>query len=96
MTTGKNDIKMRFKATLEANRISRLGMDNAYTKLNEFKKQLEKEKNSGRKEWLKIVIQVLEEKMEQKEEVLANTQYGCPVDGGVGFGWGGGSGTDAG
>lgn len=94
---GETDAKTKLRAKLEAKRIARSGLDNAYERLDEWnklRKRLRKEKKdvSG----LDIKIDTLEDLLDRIEENAATMQYGCPVNGGVGFGSGGGSGNDAG
>ena len=43
-----------------------------------------------------IIYSVLREEMEKKVEVYNNMQFGGVIDGGCGYGGGGGSGNDAG
>lgn len=91
------DLKQKLRATLEAKRIARTGLDSAYERLEEFNTQRErliKEKKNVTH--LDILIGVLREELDKIEEASANMQHGCNIDGGVGFGSGGGSGTDAG
>lgn len=90
-----NKTKIKFRATLEANKISRMKLEHAYDKLEEFQKQFKSAKGD-RRIWLSSVMEVLEQKLEQKEEALSNMAMDGPVDGAVGFGCGGGDGRDAG
>lgn len=88
--------RIKLKAKLEAKRIARMGLDKAYDNLDEFKKlrkRLTKENKdvSG----LDIKIDTLEEELLRLEEVADNMECGGDLQGGTGFGSGGGSGTDA-
>ena len=91
------DTRLKLRATLEAKRIARSGLDNAYDKLDEWKK-LRKRLRKQKKDLsnLNIKIDVMVEEIAKIEFNSANMQYGDVVDGGNGFGCGGGSGTDAG
>ena len=90
------NLRLKLKATIEAKRISRMGQDTAHEKLEEFKKVLKKMENGPSKEKMEIMISVLHAELEKNEETYANAEYGGTIEGGCGFGSGGGSGTDAG
>ena len=42
------------------------------------------------------MIEVLGEEIDKIIEASENAQHGCPIEGGIGFGSGGGAGTDSG
>lgn len=91
------DAKTKLRAKLEAMRIARTGIDNACDKLDEWKKirrRLKKEGKDVRN--LGIKIDVLEAEIDRIEYNAANQELSGCVDGGVGYGSGGGSGNDAG
>ena len=91
------DLKVKLRATIEAKRIARTGIEEAEKKLNKLI-QLRKELKSKKKDTSRIdvTIEVLGDELDKIEEAKANSQHGCPIDGGVGFGSGGGAGTDSG
>ena len=90
-------LRDKLRATIEAKRISRIGIEEAENKLNELIKQRKKlHAKKANVSKLDIMIEVLEEEINKITEASSNTQHGCPIDGGVGFGSGGGAGTDSG
>jgi hypothetical protein len=93
----ETDNKSKLKAKLEAMRIARGGLENAYKKLSEWnklRKRLRKQKKNV--DQLDIKIEVLRDYLDRIEENAANMQHSGPVDGAVGLGSGGGSGCDQG
>ena len=93
----ESDTRTRLRAKLEAKRIARAGLNNAYEKLDEWKTLRQKfRKQDKDTTGLDSKIETLEEELDRIAEVTANMQYGAPVDGAVGFGCGGGSGCDQG
>ena len=73
-----------------------MGIDKAYENLDELKKvrkrlKIENKDVSG----LDIKIDTLEEELLRLEEAGDNMQCGGDIQGGIGFGSGGGCGTDA-
>jgi hypothetical protein len=91
------DLKVKLRATIEAKRIARTGIEEAEKKLDELVK-LRKKLKADKKDTtrLDVMIEVLGDELDKIEEANANSQHGCPIDGGVGFGSGGGAGTDSG
>ena len=91
------DLKLKLGAIIEAKIIASSGLEEAEKKLvlliKERKKMLQNKKNVTK---ITLIIQFLEEELEKITEAASNAQHGCHIDGGVGFGSGGGSGTDAG
>jgi len=91
------DLKDKLRATLEAKRIARSGIEEAEKKYNELVKQrkkLKSKKEDVRK--IDVIIEVLGEELDKLVESSNNAQHGFPIEGGNGFGSGGGAGTDAG
>lgn len=86
--------RMKLKAKIEANRISRLKKDVQDDMLDDYKKNFKKS-IGGRKEWLRILIEVIEEKQTQADKAYANMEFNGGVEGNS-WGSGAGSGTDAG
>lgn len=82
--------RTRLKATLHAKRISRLNLDIAYEKLEEYEHQhrvLVKHKKTDK--YLETLIDVLKQELDRLEDNAANMCHGGSIEGGVGFGSGG-------
>ena len=92
----KEDVRMKLKATMEGKRLARLSEEVAFEKLKELEKKLKTMPNGENKDRQQIIYSVLREEMERKVEVDNNMQFGGVIDGGCGYGGGGGSGNDAG
>ena len=91
------DLKEKLRATLEAKRIARSGLEEAEKKYDDLVKQRKKLKaNKEDVSKIDVKIEILGEEIDKIIEASNNAQYGCPIEGGVGFGSGGGAGTDAG
>lgn len=88
-------LKAKLRASLEAKKIARMNEDVANEKLEELKKK-GKKLHGKAKETNKILVNVLEEELNKKIEAYNNMSYGSNIEGGVGYGSGGGSGNDAG
>lgn len=89
----KDKIRIRLKAKIEANRISRLKREDQDQILKEYKEK--KKKATGiEKERLKVFIEVIKDKQRQNDEAYDNMSY-AEYGGGFENG-GGGSGCDAG
>jgi len=97
MTNSSNDLKVRLRATIEAKRIARIGLEEADKKFKELVK-LRKKLKSEKKDLtgINIMLEVLGEEIDKITEASENAQHGCPIEGGLGFGSGGGAGTDSG
>ena len=93
--TDKQYLKLKLKATIEAKKISRLNEDVANEKLKELKKNGKKLTGKA-KESNDILVSVLHEELERKIDAYNNMSYGGNIEGGLGYGSCGGSGTDAG
>lgn len=93
--TDKEYLRLKLKATIEAKKIARLNEDVANEQLENLKKKGKKLTGKA-KENNDILISVLEEELERKIEAYNNMSYGGNIEGGLGYGCGGGSGTDAG
>jgi hypothetical protein len=85
--------RVRLRAVIEANRLSRLSRTVQDEKLTTFK-QDQKKAHGVHKEWLDILITIIEEKQAKQEEAEANN-LGADYNEGYANG-GGGSGTDSG
>ena len=94
-TNTKTYLKAKLKASLEAKKIARLNEEVAAVKLKELKKKGKKLSGIA-KESNKILVSTLKEEINKKIEAHDNMSYGDTVEGGVGYGGCGGSGTDAG
>lgn len=92
----KENVRMKLKATMEGKRLSRLSEDVAFEKLKEMERKLKNMPNGEKRDRQQIIYSVLREEMEKKVEVYNNMQFGGVIDGGCGYGGGGGSGNDAG
>lgn len=79
----KAKLVLKYKATMEASRLSRGNMYHAYEKIDELRVQM-KTARGDRHQYLRMVIDILESKTEKKEESIANIQYGNSIEGG---GW---------
>lgn len=64
--------RIRLKATIEANRISRLGFHVADEQLNKLKKEYGSVVNPARKLWIEVLINILTEKIDQQCEARDN------------------------
>jgi t-SNARE complex subunit (syntaxin) len=97
MTKVHVDLKVKLRATIEAKRIARTGLEEAEKKFDELVK-LRKKLKAKKQDFsrLDVMIEVLGDEIDKISEAAANAQHGCPIDGGVGFGSGGGAGTDSG
>ena len=91
----REQLRIKLKATLEAKKISRLSEDVAYERLDELKRK-GKRMTGKAKESNDIMVSVLKEELDKKLEAYNNMSYGGNIAGGIGYGSGGGSGTDAG
>lgn len=92
-----NDLKVKLRATIEAKRIARIGLEEAEKKFKELIK-LRKELKSSKKDLtgINVMIEVLGDEIDKIIEASEKAQHGCPIEGGLGFGSGGGAGTDSG
>jgi len=97
MTKSSNDLKVKLRATIEAKRIARIGLEEAEKKFKELIK-LRKELKSSKKDLtgINIMLEVLGDEIDKIIEASEKAQHGCPIEGGLGFGSGGGAGTDSG
>lgn len=91
--TDKEKLRQKLRATIEANRISRLKIDVQDEILQSYKDRRRKAKGAER-ERLDILVDVIEEKQRQADEAAANMTYADY--GGVSCDAGGGCGTSAG
>lgn len=90
MPENNQDIRLKLRATLQAKKISRLNIETAYEKLEEYEQQLRylvKHKKSDK--YLEILIEILKQELERLEDNAANMCYGGLIEGGNGFGSGG-------
>ena len=97
MTKSSDHLKVKLRATLEAKRIARIGLEEAEKKIKDLIK-LRKKLKSEKKDLtvINVMIEVLGEEIDKIIEASENAQHGCPIEGGIGFGSGGGAGTDSG
>ena len=86
----------KLKATLEGKKLSRMNEESAFKKLKELEGKLKNMQEGPKKERLQVVFSVLNEEMTKKVETFNNMQFGGNIEGGCGYGGGGGSGNDAG
>jgi hypothetical protein len=91
----REQLRIKLKATLEAKKIARLSEDVAYECLDELKRKGKKMSGTA-KESNDIMVSVLKEELDKKLEAYNNMSYGGNIEGGIGYGSGGGSGTEAG
>tara|TARA_B100001996_G_scaffold75660_1_gene55864 strand:- start:109 stop:438 length:330 start_codon:yes stop_codon:yes gene_type:complete len=89
------NLRLKLKATIEAKKLARLDQDVAYDKLKEMKQKV-KTLTGDAKAKTEIMISVLFSELEKNADTYANACYGDAIEGGCGFGSGGGAGTDAG
>jgi len=97
MTKLSDDLKVKLRATIEAKRIARTGLEEAEKKFKEFiklRKKLKLEKKDITR--IDVMLEVLGDEIDKITEASENAQHGCPIEGGLGFGSGGGAGTDSG
>ena len=97
MTNSSDDLKVKLRATIEAKRIARTGLEEAEKKFKDLinlRKKLKSEKKDLTR--INIMLEVLGEEIDKITEASENAQHGCPIEGGLGFGSGGGAGTDSG
>lgn len=97
MKTSSDDLKVKLRATIEAKRISRIGLEEADKKFKELIK-LRKKLKSEKKDLtgIDVMLEVLGDEIDKITEASEKAQHGCPIEGGLGFGSGGGAGTDSG
>jgi len=93
LVADREQARLRLRATIEANRLARLNRDSQDEILEDFKREQKKAKGS-RKNWLDILITIIEERRAKQEEDEANN-LGADYNEGYANG-GGGSGTDSG
>lgn len=86
----KEALRLRLRAKIEANRISRLKRDDQDNILNTYKEKKRRAKGLE-KEKLKIMIEVIQEKQRQADEAWENMSY---AEYGGGFECGGGGAND--
>lgn len=95
MPTDRNDNRIRLRATIEAQRLSRLGLRNAEEALKDAQSSLKTEKRVDRRKYLECLASVLEERLDAKIESIMNEEYGGEIGGGSGgFSSGGCAGSD--
>ena len=97
MTNSSDDLKVKLRATIEAKRIARTGLEEAEKKFKDLI-NLRKKLKSEKKDLtiINVILEVLGEEIDKITEASENAQHGCPIEGGLGFGSGGGAGTDSG
>ena len=97
MPNSSNELKVKLRATIEAKRIARTGLEEAEKKFNELVK-LRKKLKLAKKDLtgINVMLEVLGDEIDKITEASENAQHGCPIEGGLGFGSGGGAGTDSG
>jgi|DEB0MinimDraft_12_1074336.scaffolds.fasta_scaffold88724_2 hypothetical protein len=93
--TDKEALRVKLKATIEANRIARLKRDDQDDTIDDYKMKKRKAKGLQR-ERLKIMIQVIEDKQKQADEAWENMTYAEYGGGFEGGGCGGNEGNGAG
>jgi len=85
------NLRLKLRANIEAKKIARSGLDNAYDQLEVWKKLLKRlRKQKKDVSGLEIKIAVLAEEIAKIEFNSDNMQYGDVCDGGNGFGSSGG------
>ena len=91
--TEKEELRIKLRCTIEANRITRLKRDDQDEILAQYRER--KRRATGfEKERLRIMVDVIKEKQRQADEAEANMTY---AEYGGGFeGFGGGDGREAG
>jgi hypothetical protein len=88
-----NDLKTKLRATIEANRISRLNFRDAKSTLKEMESDL-KHAKGGRKLFLETVVSVLNAKIEEQQDIAANQSLGGCFEGDSSLSAGSVSGSD--
>ena len=91
----KEASRTKLRAVIAAKQIARGGVDQAYAKLDEYKKRrkrLSKQKKDV--SLMDIQIEALEDELEKLEENIANAQLGTNIEAGGGFSSGGCAGGD--
>ena len=91
----EENLRLKLKATIEAKKIARLDQEVAYDKLKEMKRKVVNLTGDAKAK-TEIMISVLFSELEKNADTYANACYGDSIEGGCGFGSGGGAGTDAG
>ncbi len=87
--------RAKLRAVIAAKQIARGGIDQAYTKLDDYKrlkKRLSKQKKDVGS--VDIQIEALENELEKLEESIASAQLGTNIEAGGGFSSGGCAGGD--
>jgi hypothetical protein len=74
------DLKTKLRATIEANRISRLNFRDAESTLKQLESDL-KHAKAGRKLFLETVVSVLNSKIEEQQDIAANQSLGGCFEG---------------
>jgi hypothetical protein len=78
----KPNLRVKLRATIEAKRISRSGLDNAEERLKELRKQRKHIKKDTKEnvEYIDFLIEVLDGELNKIEEASANMQFSGPSD----------------
>lgn len=92
--TDKENLRIKLRATVEANKIARMGTDTIDERIREIKREMKCCKNKDHKKKLKYMIEVLETKIEEREKSI-NNSYAEYADN-IAFGGCGISGNDSG
>jgi len=87
--------RLKLLATIDAKRLSRLGIDAAYDQLDKLEKMLPK-LYGDKKIRVQYTIEILKNELEKTEDNAINMVHGGNIEGGQGYDGGGGSGCDAG
>lgn len=89
----KDDLRVKLRATIEANRVSRLGWEEAEEYLKTVENKLESAKGHHKK-YLEVLVVVLNNKLDEKAEAAANQSLGGEIGAGGSFDSGGCAGSD--
>jgi hypothetical protein len=78
-----NDNKLKLRASIEASRLSRLKLDDAFDLLRDYRKELDVSKGE-RKKYLDILVSMLDDRLENKMNSINNSVHGGEIGGGGG------------
>ena len=87
--------RLKLLASIDAKRLSRLGVNAAYDQLDKLEQKLPN-LHGDKKTRIEFTIEKLKEELEKIEDNAYNMVHGGNIEGGNGYGNCGGSGCDAG
>ena len=88
-------LRTKLRASIDAKRISRSGLDNAYEKLEVYEKTIKRLKKSKQDTTdIDVKKEALEDELQRVEDTMANMQLGSNIEAGGGLSGGSCAGGD--